>query len=185
MPDASRSSRSSGRSTRSPQPGQINVGAARTDIQITGKRDEIIEQVDSLEYARVIPLANLFPAVDNPELDDEFELGNLGIDLQATEPLLPSVYYVGSDAPMLRHGQYPMPKSYPQSPDPDAVARIGRFTDDHLLFLFYTHTRDVLQQRAAQELIKRKLLFDEKEQKWVNSKNCVFDIDSWSFVPRG
>jgi hypothetical protein len=184
IPDSLRFPRPSVRGTRTPQIAQINVGTPRTDIQVIGKRETVVDQADSLEYARPIALSNLFPTIDNPELDEEFELANLGIDLQATEPLLPNVYYVGSDAPMLRHAQYPMPKGYPNTPDPDPLARITRFSDELLLFLFYAHARDVLQQRAAHELAKRRISYDEKEQKWVNGKNCVFDVDSWAFVPR-
>jgi hypothetical protein len=151
---------------------------------VTGKRDDAPDQPDSLEYCRPIPLSHLFPTAANPELDDEFELQNLGIDLQAVDPLLPNVYYVGSDAPMLKYGQYALPKSYPPSADPDAGARLSRFSDELLLFLFYLHARDSLQQRAAQELLKRQLVFDDKEQKWVNGRNCVFDVESWAFIER-
>jgi CCR4-NOT transcription complex subunit 2 len=117
-------------------------------------------------------------------MDDEFELGDLGIDLQATEPLLPNVYYVASDAPLIKHAQFPMPKSYRHIPDPDPLPRVARFSDELLLFLFYTHARDLLQQRAGQELTKRRIVYDEKERKWFNSKHQVFDVDVWGFVPR-
>jgi hypothetical protein len=184
VPDPFRVPRPAGRTTRPSQPNPSNFGTPRTDIQVTGKREGITEHTDSLDYARAVPLAGLFPASDNPEMDDEFELGNLGIDLQATEPLLPNVYYVASDAPLLKHAQYPMPTSYPHTPDPDPLAKIGRFSDELLLFLFYCHARDVLQKRAAQELAKRRIVYDEKERKWFNSKHQVFDVEVWAFVPR-
>jgi hypothetical protein len=75
--------------------------------------------------------------VENPELDEEFDLPNLGIDLQATEPLLPYVYYVGSDAPLVKCGQYPVPDSYPKNKETvDATARLNQFLDECLFFCF-------------------------------------------------
>jgi hypothetical protein len=43
---------------------------------------------DGRRYCRPIPLANLCPTAPNAELEDVFELTNLGIDLQAVHFLL-------------------------------------------------------------------------------------------------
>jgi hypothetical protein len=106
----------------------------------------------------------------------------LGIDLGAVEPLLPNVYYVGSDAPLINFGQYPVPRSYPHEPDRDPVARFARFSDEALLFIFYLHCRDQLQERAHAELIKRKFVYDDG--RWTNTSDCVFDVDAWRFVQK-
>lgn len=139
------------------------------------------EPPDSIEYARPIPISGL-GSVDNPELDPEFAIGNLGIDLQATEPLLPYVYNVASDSPMIFGGQFPAPASYMSAGDHTSPEqRFQMFSDEALLFVFYIHARDTLQLAAATELRRRHFVYNKETKRWLKA-DCLFDVDNWCFL---
>ncbi|OHS94229.1 hypothetical protein TRFO_11313 [Tritrichomonas foetus] len=139
---------------------------------------------DSLEYATPVHFNPLFTQINNPELDEEFDLTNLGIDLQTPEPLLPNISYAGSENPMVNFGQFPVSHSYPRNPEnSEAINRINQFSDEALLFIFYIHARDQLQEGAYGELKKRGYSFDSEKKVWLNQSKLVFDINKWKFVP--
>lgn len=161
------------RNLNPPQPGQIERGSARVP-------EGHFESIDS---AKPYDFESNFIKTKAMEADPEFELPNLGIDLQTTSPLLPYVYYIGSDAPLAARGQYPSSIYYPNTPDPTNVStRIKQFNDFMLLFIFYVHARDKLQVEAAQELTNRKYVYDSKIKVWSNPSGQIFDIHSWSFI---
>ena len=129
-----------------------------------------------------IYLNPLFSKADNPELDEEFDIKNLGIDLQTTEPLLPFVGYVGSDDPMVRYSQFPAPSSYPQTKESTGqLQRMKKFSDETLIFMFYLHARDRLQKEAYNELKNRGYDFDSKRRCWVTKNQFIFDVENWKF----
>jgi hypothetical protein len=147
-------------------------------------REDIIEPPDSIEYAKAVQTSYLFTGGKNPELDEEFDLLNLGIDLSTTESLLSNVYFVGSDAPMVNLGQYPAPDYYPSRPEPvEAASRLHCFSDEALFFVFHLHAQDRLQELAARELRKRRYVFDEKEKRWLGPNGWGFDVENWRFAP--
>ena len=138
---------------------------------------------DSLDYSTPIHFSYLFANLDNPELDEEFDIGNLGIDLQTTEALLPNISYAGSDNPLIKCGQFPVPHSYPsEEASVNPIDRINQFSDESLLFIFYVHARDKLQQKAHEELQQRGYIFGPTKKVWYNSAKLVFDISKWKFV---
>ena len=159
---------------------QMQQPAAQHQL-VANEPSEIKERPDSTEYARPIYIA-AHGTMKNPELDEEFDIANLGIDLETTEPLLPYVYHVASDAPMALFGQYPAPDSYADAGEKtDAGERIKSFSDEALIFIFYVHARDRLQIKAAEELKKRRFVYDKDRKRWFKAQ-CAFDIESWSFV---
>ena len=165
-----------------PQPSQINYNPIQKQPgpMIKPQPNEI---PPSIETSDRINVNYLFSKVPNPELEDEFDLINLGIDLETSEPLMPSVYYLGSDAPMVHHAQYPIPRSYPKDLDVgDPFQKMKYFSDECLLFLFYLNARDELQYEAAEELKRRGLVFVPKYNYWKNQKELVFDHRRWKFV---
>lgn len=138
---------------------------------------------DSLDYSTPIHFSYLFANLHNPELDEEFDINNLGIDLQTSEPLLPNVSYAGSENPLINYGQFPVPNSYPREENKiDAINRISQYSDESLLFIFYIHARDKLQESAHDELKERGYFFDQTKKVWFNKAKLVFDINKWKFV---
>ena len=138
---------------------------------------------DSLDYSNPIHFNYLFANLHNPELDEEFDIVNLGIDLQTSKPLLPNISYAGSDNPLTNYGQFPVPRAYPQNEIKiNPIDRISQFSDESLLFIFYIHARDKLQESAYVELQKRGYSFDQAKRVWYNTAKLVFDINKWKFV---
>jgi len=120
---------------------------------------------------------------ENPENDPEFHVSNLGIDLTQTQPLIPNLYYVGSDAPMIKGSQYPVPDCLPVScEESPAISKISSFSDEILLLMFYLHTRDQLQSEAVAELTNRKYHYDSEKKMWKNKYGEIFDADMWEFI---
>lgn len=150
------------------------------------KTEKHTSNPDDLLYSNLdksYPVESIFVPSKNPENDPEFALSNLGIDLTATEPLLPSVYYVGSDAPMATNGQFPISVNYPQSDDIPNISQKIKYLDDiMLIFLFYVHAGDKLQIEAANELKSRKFKYLADKKYWINSKGKAFDTKLWNFV---
>lgn len=160
-------------------PGDIRF-AGGEGIQAVNEKPE----PDSGEYATVIPVSLATMARENPELDEEFDLRNLGIDLQTEEPLLPNVYHVGSDSPMVNLGQFPAPRSYPTTTEgTDASSKLMYFSDEALFFIFYLHAKDRLQESAHRELTRRRYTWDATNKVWSKNKEMFFDVDRWCFVP--
>ena len=53
---------------------------------------------------------------------------------------------------MMNLGQFPVPKSYPATAEPsDAAAKLMYFSDEALLFIFYMHAKDKMQEAAVKE----------------------------------
>lgn len=164
------------------RPQSPQIGGQRKPTQISIQRENMHPLPESINYSKPIQFNSVFRPGDNPEMDEEFDVYNLGIDLQTTDPLLPDVYYVGSDAPMIFHGQYPGP-SYPRNPDPtDAIDRIRVFSDETLIFMFFLHARDKIQRAAFLELKKRQYSFDTEKNTWYDKFGHIFDIESFKFV---
>ena len=142
-----------------------------------------INQKPSSNYAEPIDYNSLFVPIENPEMNEEFDFYQLGIDLHTKEPLLPNLYYLGSDMPMINYGQFPVPKIYPTTVDSNQINQISKFSVETLLFIFYLHTQDELQVAAYNELKQRGLIYEkEKQVWWSNSNKYVFNTDTWKFV---
>lgn len=142
-----------------------------------------INQKHSINYAEPIEYNNLFVPIENPEVNEKFDFYQLGIDLHTKEPLLPNIYYLGSDMPMINYGQFPAPKDYPTTVISNQINHISKFSNETLLFIFYLHAQDELQIAAANELQHRGLNYDKEQQLWKSSSNkYIFNPDTWKFV---
>ena len=164
------------------QPNIGNVGTHGGSLLIDITTNELLNS-SSLEYSTPVHFSPILTNFHNPELEDEFNLLNLGIDLQTSRPLLPNISYAGSDNPMINFGQFPVPHSYPRTPENNnEMNRITQFSNELLLFIFYIHARDKLQQLAYEELQKRGFSYDQVKKVWINPSKLIFDLDKWSFV---
>jgi len=114
---------------------------------------------------------------------NETDLFSLGLDLKREEPLLPLLHSVLSDAPLLNHSCYNIPESYPK--DPPKVGQLGMmglYSDQTLLFIFYTKPQNELQTAAAGELNSRGYTYDSERRVWSNKDQSEWDVDQWKFV---
>ena len=128
-------------------------------------------------------MESVYLQTPNPESDKEFDLSNLGIDLLSTAPLLPSVYYVASDAPMATQGQYPASIYFPETVETNPPSsRIKQFNEFMLFFIFYMYAGDKLQVEASSELKKRNFTYDAEKKAWRNQGGKYFDPNTWSYV---
>ncbi|KAH0790395.1 CCR4-NOT transcription complex subunit 2 [Histomonas meleagridis] len=166
-----------------PQPSQISFNPTMRKTSATMINSSPSEIPPSFENNTPISINPLFTPCSNPELDEEFDFVNLGIDLNAREPLLPRIYYAGSDAPMVHCSQFPVPDSYPrQLEEVKALDRLRAFSDEALFFVFYLHAKDELQLAAYNELLQRGFIFDKENKYWKNQIGFAFDCNQWKFV---
>jgi len=96
------------------------------------------------------------------------DLNNLGIDLDSTEPLIPTLSTPFADAtsrPAIP--DYHLPPAYDVNNVPIVHTRISNFADETLFFIFYTHTRDVMQEIAAAELYTRDWRWHKELRQWM------------------
>ena len=165
------------------QPPLIQQPQMPQNMQQPNIKQDPIPINSSSDISKPYPIESVFLPTQNPESDKEFDLANLGIDLLTTNPLLPSVYYVGSDAPMITQNQYPASIHFPQQVNGQPISsKIKQVNDFVLFFMFYVHARDQLQADAANELKARKYNYDKEKRVWVNTSNKYFDPHTWSFI---
>lgn len=96
------------------------------------------------------------------------DLNNLGIDLDSTEPLIPTLSTPFADAtsrPAIP--DFHLPAAYNVNNVPIVHTRISNFADETLFFLFYTYTRDVMQETAAAELYTRDWRWHKELRQWM------------------
>ncbi|KAF0548937.1 CCR4-NOT core subunit CDC36 [Gigaspora margarita] len=63
--------------------------------------------------------------------------------------------------------EYHLPSCYNVQPPPPAQPKIGSFSDETLFYIFYSMPRDILQEAAAQELLKKEyILMYESLEEW-------------------
>ena len=120
---------------------------------------------------------------DNPELDEEFDFFNLGIDLYTADPLIPYLLNPLSEAPMSAHYQFPTSTDILNNTAPYvSKQRISKFDDEVLFFIFYVQTMDEAQAAAAAELRSRGYSFDQTAKTWSDKSGRQFDIEAWKWL---
>jgi hypothetical protein len=111
---------------------------------------------------------------------NETDLGTLGLDLKYQEPLLPLLHSVLSDAPLLDHSVLVSPECYSKIPAIGSPQdKFTMFSDETLLYIFYTCVRDALQGLAADELVKRGWCYNDDTEEWRNGGGLVWNVEHW------
>ena len=94
-----------------------------------------------------------------------------------------------------------LPQSFSVSNVPPAQQKMGSFDDSTLFYIFYTMSRDVLQEAAAQELYNRNWRYHKDVKVWFTKDSSnpmefkrtatfeqgryvVWDVKSWKRVPQ-
>lgn len=154
---------------------QISQPAAKPVIQAQPQ-----QQAATTENYNRLSLLSFVSAFEDGKSFNETDLATLGLDLKCQEPLLPMLHSVLSDAPLLEHSCHPTPECYSKIlPTGEPQEKISLFTDQTLLFIFYTYTNNPLQIQAADELIKRGITFDEETCEWHPGDGIVWNCDTW------
>ncbi|KAJ9077876.1 transcriptional regulator [Entomophthora muscae] len=65
-----------------------------------------------------------------------------------------------------------LPPVYSASNPPNALGKIGLFSDSTLFYIFYSMPKDILQELAAQELRNRNWRYHKERQLWVTKKSA-------------
>lgn len=127
-----------------------------------------------------LSLLSFVSAFEDTRTFNETDLASLGLDLKCSEPLLPMLHSVLSDAPLLEHSCHPTPECYTKIlPTGEPQDKISLFTPQTLFFIFYTYTNNPLQILAADELTKRGYTFDEETCEWHSDPGLVWNCDTW------
>ncbi|CZT17674.1 uncharacterized protein RCC_03511 [Ramularia collo-cygni] len=114
------------------------------------------------------------PQMSNSILFMSQDLNQLGMDLDSPEPLHPT-FHVFPDATgtgSLFDSRKPVPAfnvpdAYTVTNVPPMATRIDAFSDETLLQIFYTSPRDVMQERAAEELSNREWRWHKLLRRWL------------------
>ena len=127
-----------------------------------------------------LSLLSFISSFEDQSTFNETDLTSLGLDLKCQEPLLPLLHSVLSEAPLLDRSRHPIPDCYSK------LTQVGKpqeklslFSDQTLLFIFYTYPRDQLQIQAANELKNREYVYDAETERWKNHKGCAWSVDQW------
>jgi hypothetical protein len=111
---------------------------------------------------------------------NETDLSSLGLDLKYQEPLLPLLHSVLSDAPLLDHSVLVSPECYSKIPMlGNPQDKLTMFSDETLMYVFYTFAKDLLQGLAADELVKRGWVYIEDTEEWRNANGLVWNVEQW------
>ena len=120
-------------------------------------------------------LNNILIEKDNYELNEEFKIENLGIDLNSNEFLLTNLYYVGSELPMLK-------KNSNENENLLQFKKLKNFSNETLFFMFYFYSKEKILNEVSNELKNRFFIYDIDKKLWKNQNGNYFDIDKWIFI---
>lgn len=128
-----------------------------------------------------LSLLSFISSFEEEKSFNETALEDLGLDLKCREPLLPMLHSVLSDMPLLDHSRHPIPECYSkiQLGSDNPAKKLSLFSPKTLLFIFYTYPHDPLQIQAATELTKRKWLFDEENEEWIDQNGDHWSVEKW------
>lgn len=112
---------------------------------------------------------------------NETDLSTLGLDLKCQEPFLPMLHSVLSDAPLLERSCHPIPECYSNiSPTGTPEDKISQFSDQTLLFIFYTNQS--LQEKAANELEKKGYTYSQENEEWKTPEGYKWSVEQWKVI---
>ncbi|WFD07646.1 transcriptional regulator [Malassezia vespertilionis] len=80
---------------------------------------------------------------------------------------------------------YHLPSCYNVQPPPPAQTKIASFSDETLLFIFYSTPRDVLQEVAAQELYARNWRYHKALHLWLTKEQNTEPLQKTPTYERG
>ncbi|KAH0786482.1 NOT2/NOT3/NOT5 domain-containing protein [Histomonas meleagridis] len=153
-----------------------------TPPQVQPKPQQIRQPPQSPVYHQV-SLNSFVMSFDYGKTFNETDLSTLGLDLKCQEPLLPMLHSVLSDAPLLDHSCYPIPECYAKvSPAGKPEEKISLFSDQTLLFIFYTHPNSELQEKAANKLIKKGYKYSPENEEWTTPDGYQWNLEQWKEV---
>ncbi|CAG0915489.1 unnamed protein product [Notodromas monacha] len=133
-----------------------------------------------------------------------YELTNMGLNLNAQEPLYPSFGGAVVDNPVRPQDMdYTVPSEYRTNArvrDTLAPIKLNRYGEDLLFYIFYMNPLDMLQLAAASELYNREWRYHKEEKAWITrvpgsvphektatyerSTYFFFDVSTWRKVGR-
>ncbi|TID23756.1 NOT2/NOT3/NOT5 domain-containing protein [Venturia nashicola] len=89
----------------------------------------------------------------------------LGLNLDSTEPLLPTWGSPFDDRPVVP--TFALPQAYTVTNVPPLATKLDSFCDETLIMIFYQWPRDILQEMAAQTLYKRDWRWHKELRQWM------------------
>ena len=121
-------------------------------------------------------LGGLIEQIRNSDADSSnlaigMDLTNLGLDLNSSEPIYPTFagpFANGPTRPL--QPDFVLPACYSVNNIHPIEEKIGSVTDETLFYIFYTMTRDVMQEQAAVELTQRNWRYHKVLQVWITKE---------------
>ncbi|TIB71603.1 hypothetical protein E3Q23_03727 [Wallemia mellicola] len=117
------------------------------------------------------------------------DLTNLGLDLSS--PTMLNSTFVSPfsdnnarDAATLEP-EFTLPACYNVQPPPPAFTKVAEFHDETLFYIFYTHTKDVMQQVAAIELFNRNWRYHKDLGLWLTKETGSEPVQKTPMLERG
>ncbi len=97
------------------------------------------------------------------------DLPALGLDMNSPEPLWPSFSTPFAPNAPIRplETDYTLPSCYNVVNVTPLQERINGFSDETLLYIFYSMPRDIMQELVAEELVGRRWRYHIKEKMWL------------------
>ncbi|KAI9651930.1 MAG: hypothetical protein M1829_002107 [Trizodia sp. TS-e1964] len=96
------------------------------------------------------------------------DLTALGLDLNSSDPLYPTFAspFGVSDSRIIQP-DFALPTSYTVLNVPPVHSKVQNFADETLFYIFYTMTRDIMQEVAAAELTSRNWRYHKELKQWL------------------
>lgn len=139
---------------------------------------KVSEYINSKNFDSMYKFNDIVLNQKSPENDVKYEIQNLGISLYTKEPLFPDIYYIASENPLINKGQFDCKEEYVISVDKVPRTDVKTCNDELLIFLFYIHCGEKIQNDAAEELHNRGYTYRNDIEQWTkNGKN--FDPIAW------
>ncbi|RNF26349.1 CCR4-NOT transcription complex subunit 2 [Trypanosoma conorhini] len=129
--------------------------------------------------------------LENPEsaaflyLTRGFDLTSLGINVAQQRPLYPTLASLALERPEVPvAAEYRIPDCYRQAkPRQPTLKLLQKYTDETLLYIFYSMPRDLLQVAAARVLLERGWWFHKVRQQWMRRRTAggydFFNQNKW------
>ncbi|KAL0223279.1 hypothetical protein P9112_002669 [Eukaryota sp. TZLM1-RC] len=121
------------------------------------------------------------------------DLMQLGLNLNSTEVLyskFDSPFDVHHKSDLVDDLRFELPPCYYSKSPTLKVKHFYNFTEDTLFYVFYSFPRDVLQNLASDELVRRGWMYHKMRQVWLKPHEgkehtyLVFDHDLWKLVTK-
>jgi len=129
-------------------------------------------------------MMNNFP--DYAALVTGTDMTNLGIDLNSTEHISPQVYSLWDTEPARPAiPRFTLPECYTVGNVAPLESKMTAFSEEALIFMFYSNPGDYQQVMAAQELHNRNWRYHKKLQLWLTKDDLVVPQTMGNGTERG